>query len=162
MRTDRKVGLRKAELRTILGRMAAVAGLLLVCAGTASAANVCMTLNSNAFVAIGMSIPGKGACKTGGLISPALFPGYLGTGSLCTSSDGTTVLMNFVDGYFSGAETLYGTFSRSSLTGTGNDCLLSTCNPFTITVAKCSPAKQPIPAVSDDSPSNTRTSATAP
>jgi hypothetical protein len=161
METDQKAGLRKVELRSFVVQMVAVAGLLLALGGTASAANFCMTLNSDAFVGIGMSIPGKGTCKTGALISPDLI-GFLGTGSLCTSSDNTTVLINFSDGFVDVPEVFVGSFSKSSLTGSGNDCVPTTCSPFTITVAKCSPAKQPIPAVSADSPKNTRTFSTVP
>lgn len=158
MGREQKVGLR-AKLQTILSRTAAVAGLLLVCAGTASAGNFCATFNSIPFVGIGMSIPGKGKCKTGAFISSS-FPGFVGTGSLCTSSDNTTVLLNLADGFVGVPEALVGSFDRSSLTGSGNDCVPTTCTPFTIAVAKCNPAKQPIPAVSGDSQSNSGSSTT--
>lgn len=158
MGKDWKVGLRKAELRKILGRMAAVAGLLLVCSGSAWAGNLCFTIGSRSYVGIGAAIPGKGACKQFSLIGPST-PGYLAMADLCKSSDGTTLLFTAADGFFSGPETIQGTFDVSSLTGSAQDCeapagSATFCDAITLSLAKCSPAKQPIPATSSDSMPN--------
>lgn len=158
MRAERKVGLREAGLRTILGRMAAVAGLLLVCSGSAWAGNLCITIGLSSYVGIGAAIPGKGACKQFSIIGPNL-PGYLAMADLCKSSDGTTLLFTAADGFFAGPETIQGTLAVSSLTGSGEDCEAPVgsgtfCDPITLALAKCSPAKQPIPAASSDSVPN--------
>jgi len=159
MKTDRKFRLRKEARRTILGRLAAVAGLLLICSGSASAGNICFTIGSNAYVGIGGSIPGKGACKQFSLIGPNS-PGYLAIAALCKSSDGTTLLFTAADGFFAGPETIQATLAVSSLTGSGQDCEAPAgssnfCDAITVSLAKCSPAKQPIPAAATDSVPNT-------
>ncbi len=167
MNTDRNwAGTRMLAPRAVFRRVALLAGLLLAFAGTASAGNLCMTLGSNDYVGIGGSIPGKGACKQFSIISPTV-SGFLGTGSVCKSSDGTTLLFFMTDGVFSGPETLQATLSATSLAGTGQDCeapagLATFCGAFSMTFQKCIPAKQPIPAISGSSLSGTAKLATEP
>jgi hypothetical protein len=155
-----------AGLRGVLWRIAAATGLLLICSGTALAGNLCITLGSADYVGIGGAIPGKGACKVFSLVGTASGnPGFLGTASICLSSDKTTLLLTESDGFFVGPETLYATLSASSLTGNGNACLApaggsNICSTIPVALAKC--GKQSIPAAVTGLPSSAGRSLGAP
>jgi hypothetical protein len=132
------------ELRRILGRIAGAIGILLVCSLQASASDLCFTLGSGAYFA-SASIPSKNQCAALYLVAKAAtdLPGYLATGSLCLSSDGTTVLLNLSNGYFDGLESIQGTFKKSTGKGTVSDCIApdgksNTCSTTDITVKTCS------------------------
>jgi len=118
---------------------------------TSFAGDFCALLNSFHLVGKGVSIPNKGACKVFGAISPDI-PGWIGTGSICTSSDNTTVLFNVADQYNAAStDSLNGTFTKSTGLGSGNECGAPSgssnfCGTFTVTVQKCSPSSVPIPA----------------
>ena len=111
------------DLRKILGIIAGAIGILLVCCLPASAKDLCFTLGTNAYFT-SASIPSKGLCETFSLAAKApYFPGYLATGSMCLSSNGTTVLLNLSDGYFNGTESIQGTFNKNTGAGTVSDCI---------------------------------------
>ncbi|MGD1027878.1 hypothetical protein [Candidatus Binatus soli] len=141
------------ELRRILGIIAGAIGILLVCCLPASANDLCFTLGSNVYFT-SVSIPSKNQCETFSLAAKApSFPGYLATGSMCLSSNGTTVLLNLSDGYFNGTESIQGTFNKNTGAGTVSDCTApegnpNKCSTADVTVKTC--ATQSIPAAEFD------------
>jgi len=155
-----KLNLRKGhknmESRRILAIVAGAIGILLVCCLPASAKDLCFTLGTGLYFT-SASIPSKNQCETFSLTAKsASLAGYLATGSMCLSSNGTTVLLNLSDGYFNGTESIQGTFNKNTGAGTVSDCIAPDANPnkcstADITVKTC--ATQTIPdAEFDPSP----------
>jgi len=146
-------GHKNMELRKILGIIAGAIGILLVCCLPASAKDLCFALGTNPFFT-SASIPSKNQCETFSLAAKApYFPGYLATGSMCLSSNGTTVLLNLSDGYFNGTESIQGTFNKNTGAGTISDCIApdgkaNSCSTASVTVKTC--ATQSIPAAEFD------------
>jgi len=122
------------------GRIAGAIGILVVLCAPASAKDLCISFNGNPYFA-NVSIPGKNNCKPVYLLTTnTSLPGYLATGAICLSSDGTTVLLSLSDGYFNGPETIQGTWDKSTGLGTANDCVVPSttfCSVDAVTVTSC-------------------------
>jgi len=127
------------------GRIAGAIGILVVLCAPASAKDLCISFNSSAYFA-NTSIPGKNQCKPLYVVAEAAtgLPGFLGTGSICLSSDASTVLLNLETGYFGAPETEQGTWVKSTGLGSSDDCFATGCATESLTVTSCS--AQPIPA----------------
>ena len=129
-----------------IGAVAIVATIFaVVLAGIARASNFCVSFGGAHIVASGLTIPVKGTCLAfnGFYANKA---GFLLAGDICKSSDGTTVLFNTFTQFQGKPDSLVGTWSTSTGTGSGNECN-STCSAFTVTVTKC-PTKVTLPAIS--------------
>jgi hypothetical protein len=125
-------------MRKTTSTLAALA-IVLAVASAADATNFCASFGIGDVVASGLSIPGKGTCKAfnGFIVNEA---GVLLAGDICTSSDGSTVLFNLFTQFDSEPDSIAGTFSSSTNTGTGNECVAantSGCGSFDVTVTKC-------------------------
>jgi hypothetical protein len=116
----------------------ATIAIVLAVGSAARATNFCASFGTANLAAPGLSIPDKGTCKAfnGSIVSAA---GPLLTGGICTSSDGSTVLLNLFTQFNSEIYSLYGTFSPLSNIGTGNECItgITNCPSFDIAVTKC-------------------------
>ena len=120
----------------------------------ASAKDLCITFGSADIVGTTASIPAKAKCApfTGFVAS---FPGALLNGTLCTSSDGTTVIVYLMTG-IGGPESLVAELAASTLSSTnGEDCPAYAGSCFTgisVSVVKCSKPLPPIPAITGEHP----------
>lgn len=119
--------------------------LTLLGASAAHAKNYCATWGSAHVDAVGLLPLKKGTCKS--------FNGFLENaplllaGDACASSDGTTILFNtFAQLGVNGADSIAGSFSASTGSGSGNECFGGSCFAFTVTMVTC-PKPLPVPAV---------------
>jgi hypothetical protein len=127
---------------------ALIAGLFLSITPPASAKDLCILMGgSTTLVGRNVVIPARGNCRpwSGFVVGQA---GNLLTGVICTSTDGTKVLVNQ---YTSTAgELLKSTIALPGLTGTISDCFpTSGCGaPTSAAIVKCTSANT-IPAAED-------------
>ena len=122
--------------------------LALLTTSTARASNFCLSFGAAKVVASGLTIPAKGTCAAfnGYYLKK---PGFLLAGDVCKSSDGTTVLFNTFTQFNGLPDSLVGSWSTSSGTGSGNECTSANCLAFGVAVTKC-PNSVPVPAVRAD------------
>jgi hypothetical protein len=151
----------------IVSSVAALGMLMFVSAGTASAKQLCLSFGGPAPYAFNTGkVPAKNKCKPVSMTAiPGVGPtGFLAAGSICTGSDGNTVLLTLSDGFFLGPETLQGEIDKSTGNGSVQDCEAypttgTSCDTVAVTVAKC--PNQPI-SVGASSVPGTAGSAIAP
>ncbi len=131
---------------------AAIVGLLLW-AGSAGAKEICLNLASGTVLALNLSAyPAKNSCKSISVTSDSV-PGLIGNGSICTASDGGTVLFTYSNVFTGGFEELGGTFEKSTGQGSLEGCAAMAgaqtfCNNGPATLSKC---KQSIPPAASPS-----------
>ncbi|MFZ0244966.1 hypothetical protein [Candidatus Binatus sp.] len=117
----------------------------------ANAKDLCIDFGSATVVGTTASIPKKGKCDSfTGFV--AGIPGALLNGTLCASSDGSTVLVHLLAGIF-GPESLEASLAVPSLSSTnGEDCAayLGSCSTGeSVAVVACSKPPPTIPAATD-------------
>jgi hypothetical protein len=115
-----------------------IAGLFLLLTLPASAKDLCLLKGgSTTLVGKNLAIPAKGQCRpwSGFVVGQA---GNILTGVICTSTDGSQVLVNQYTSV--PGELLKSAIALPSGTGTISDCFpTSGCNtPVTVAVVKCS------------------------
>jgi len=140
-------------MKRILGMM--LVGAIALVPQLAAARDYCLLINSNNITFKAFTPPGKGACKPVEEVSTT-FAGLVSTGAACTTTDGKTLLFTLTDGFFSGLETIQGSITLSSGSGSGNDCVASgggstDCNAVSFTVQSCPKKAPPITDVTEDS-----------
>jgi hypothetical protein len=117
----------------------------------ANAKDLCIDFGPITLVGTTASIPAKGHCSAyTGFI--AAQPGNLLTGTICTSSDDSTVIVHVLPGCC-GPEVLEASLAVPSLSSTnGEDCdaYFGSClTGFSVAVVKCSKPVPPIPAATE-------------
>ena len=117
----------------------------------ANAKDLCISFSSAEVVGTTASIPKKGKCNSFiGFV--AGLPGALLDGTLCGSSDGSTVLVHLMAGIF-GPESLEASLAATTLSSTnGEDCnaYLGSCSTgLSVAVVACSKPPPTIPAATD-------------
>ena len=131
---------------------AAIMGLLFW-AGSAGAKEICLTLASGTVLALNLSAyPAKNSCKSISVTSDSV-PGLIGNGSICTASDGATVLFTYSNVFAGGFEELGGAFDKSTGQGSLEGCAAMAsaqtfCNSGPAALSKC---KQSIPPAASPS-----------
>lgn len=141
-------------------RLATLVAILALGAGSsAHAANVCLSLGAAQVVASGLTIPAKGTCAAfNGFFRGKDKAGMLLAGDICKSTDGSTVMFNTFTQQNSQPDSLIGSWSTSTLSGTGRECVAgATCLSFPVKLTKC-PASLPIfaPSVALESQTSSR------
>ena len=138
----------------VMGKIApTIAALLLGSATGAAAADLCLDSNGglNTLALKAFSLPARGACVDyrGFYIDGPFWV----RGTACGSSDNVTVTFfdtGFLDGGDNRLISERFSLSRSTLTGTGTACIVSTlasgqCAPETFQKVACNPSVVPIP-----------------
>ena len=127
-----------------------IAVLALVVAPSAHAANVCLTLGAAQVVASGLTVPAKGTCTSfNGFFRGQDRVGMLLAGDICKSSDGTSVMFNTFTQRNGQPDSLIGSWSPSTLTGSGRECIAgaASCFAFNVTLTKCPANVRILPAL---------------